>query len=474
MKVLHWNGFDINTLQELRENVDPDELRKAFADGSLEQWLRDRYYEREADAVNNLQRQVTQNKKRQKEAPSMSISKFLAGFMEQSDTAQKNEQEEETMPPDVMQKIEYELCLSLGVNYADAGMMTTEQKADYDRKLGMLCQLTEDTTIHKLAVETATNQGELARLLKCGYSTVVLCNAVFSIPITKGGIHYICVGNVTLENAFTFEQFRRAGITVEGVKLPDTTGEAQARIAKEAAKRYGYDDFDDDHNAFASLVHQTLSTSACWCDNFMQDACFASIDVDFFRTAFQARHTMFKVIDLAYDQAEAYFAPDSKNNVAGVAAQWYERKIVKLQNVLTQLSPSVPKEALKIITELTDQAIPELRRQFNQELKEDSSYYKMYKRGYFYDKPKIESICDPTESELANIFLRPFLFDGDNYAIEGLIDTVSEIQEDMDSRAKTFSGRAHDLYCDYCKRIEEAAQELGDRLADVIMEKITA
>ena len=127
-------------------------------------------------------------------------------------------------------------------------------------------------------------------------------------------------------------------------------------------------------------------------------------------------------------------------------------------------------EHLKKLQELADDAMPELRRQFNNELREDACYYKMYQRSYFLEKPEVEAMDDPTNSELANRVLRLFSDDGCNYAINGLMETVSEIQDDMDSRAKTFSGRAHDLYREYCEKIENAAQELGEKLPDGAME----
>ena len=469
MQELKLNGHEVNSLQELREHFEPNTIRNAFADGTLERWLRDRYYEREADAVAEL-RQPLKNKNEMQEEPELppiykAVWRTFFGSVEKED---------DSLQPFIIQKTEYMLCRTLGVNYADAEMMTAEQRADYDRKLGALRQFTEDPDLLSKAVETATNQSELARLLNCAYQEIILCNASFSVPIAKGNVRYICVGNVKLENAFTAEQYRRAGITVEGIELPETTDKAATDTARRAAKSHGYDDFDDNHNSFASMVHQALKTSSCWCGDSMLNSTFAAADADFFRTAVQAKQAANKVVNAAYDQASAYIAPDSSKNVAEKAAAWYERKLQSLQTILVQLrGAAVQEDALKKLAELADGALPELRRQFNAELREDAGYYKMYQRSYFLEKPEIEAMDDPTESELANRVLRLFSDDGMNYAINGLMETVGEIQDDLDSRAKTFSERAHDLYHEYCEKIEEAAQELGEKLPDGILGKLS-
>ncbi len=80
MQELKLNGHEIHSLQELREHFESNTIRNAFADGTLEKWLRDRYYEREADAVAVLLRQV----KKQEEPSTGGIANFLDGFLARS------------------------------------------------------------------------------------------------------------------------------------------------------------------------------------------------------------------------------------------------------------------------------------------------------------------------------------------------------------------------------------------------------
>ena len=54
MQELMLKGHEVHSLQDLREYFEPDTIRNAFVDGTLERWLRERYYEREADAVADL------------------------------------------------------------------------------------------------------------------------------------------------------------------------------------------------------------------------------------------------------------------------------------------------------------------------------------------------------------------------------------------------------------------------------------
>ena len=48
------NGADVRTIEELRENFDLEGVLGYFANGKLVIWLRDRYYNGEADAIENL------------------------------------------------------------------------------------------------------------------------------------------------------------------------------------------------------------------------------------------------------------------------------------------------------------------------------------------------------------------------------------------------------------------------------------
>ena len=48
------NGTDVRTIEELRANFDLAAVLGYYADGRLETWLRDRYYDTEADKIEAL------------------------------------------------------------------------------------------------------------------------------------------------------------------------------------------------------------------------------------------------------------------------------------------------------------------------------------------------------------------------------------------------------------------------------------
>ncbi len=228
MQELKLKDHEVQSLKDLQEHFEPNEIRNAFKTGTLEQWLRDRYYDQEADTVASLCRRMKEtDSEPEKKNVHLGLFRNLKHLIRQ----EQNVSADASQQTFFAQRIEYMLCQVLDVNYADVGMMTPEERANYDRKLGALQQFTDDSKLLGMAMETATNQSELARLLNSGYQTIILCNAPFSVPISKGGIHYICVGNVTLDGTLTVEHYRRAGIIIEKVELPDVTDETMASKA---------------------------------------------------------------------------------------------------------------------------------------------------------------------------------------------------------------------------------------------------
>lgn len=195
MKTLRLGEKDIYSLAELRKSEDFTQLTSAFLDGSLEEWLADCYYEREADAVSRLDHVLS---------PTVEQKLYLILKMEQPT---KN--------------------------------MTEEQRETYDRKCAVVRKYSSDNDALSHIMETATNQSELTELLDSEFKTIYLCGEGFSVPIRKSGVHYIGIGNPGVETVFTEEQYRRAGITFEGVSLPIKPDETATHIAEQAAYENG-------------------------------------------------------------------------------------------------------------------------------------------------------------------------------------------------------------------------------------------
>ena len=119
MKPLMIHETEICSLADLREHFDLIQVTAAFLNGDLEAWLKDCYYDREAQAVGAL---------------------------------------EHTLSP----AVEGELCRVLGVASPE---QSPEQREKWERKLAAIRQVTQDPAVLAHAAETATNQRELAELL---------------------------------------------------------------------------------------------------------------------------------------------------------------------------------------------------------------------------------------------------------------------------------------------------------------------
>jgi hypothetical protein len=92
----------------------------------------------------------------------------------------------------------------------------------------------------------------------------------------------------------------------------------------------------------------------------------------------------------------------------------------------------------------------------------------MYKKSYFVDRVDITANdfnTDLFQSDLANSIARVF-FDETEYTVDGMLETMNELQDDMNSHGDMFYSSAYSIYKEYCQKIEEAAEELGRGLTD--------
>ena len=150
---LQMNGTDVRTIEELREHFDLESVLGYFANGKLATWLRDRYYDNEAVAV-------------------------------------------ETLSADD-QKLAQKLCSILNVPY-------TEENADIDiafikrrqEKIAILSQTTNDESLISKVDAIALNQEDLLDILDTGTEKMIyLCRGEFDIPLTVTDITYVGLDN---------------------------------------------------------------------------------------------------------------------------------------------------------------------------------------------------------------------------------------------------------------------------------------
>ena len=139
------DGIEVKTLEDLREFFDLEKVVEYFKSGELAEWLADRFYDDEADAIENIS------------ADDRNLS----------------------------QKI----CIALGVESDD----DVEFIQRLREKKKFLMEKTDDENIIENAATTALNQDDLANLLHMDYATIFLCGESFNVPIRLENKKYIGV-----------------------------------------------------------------------------------------------------------------------------------------------------------------------------------------------------------------------------------------------------------------------------------------
>ena len=172
--VLH--DTTIRSIKELRENFDAEEIMKYHLNGELYLWLSQHYYEEEADAIKKL-------------APEQ---------------------------PGCLQKI----CSVLGVSDPSCAGLSEEEAAKWEERKKLVSEYTTDPKILSEIWLVATNQEELAELLNRQEKKIYLFHNSFTIPLRISGVEYLGIGDATLDNPYTKEQYEKAGIKISGFTLP--------------------------------------------------------------------------------------------------------------------------------------------------------------------------------------------------------------------------------------------------------------
>lgn len=427
---LPWKGTQVRSLERLREQFDLDAAMSAFLDGTLEQWLKNCYYERECARVQTLDRNLSTNTKRR-------------------------------------------LCAIWGVQFSDDEALNAEQAKKVAQKQEILEKYTQDAQILSHAAETATDQGELAELLDQGVKTIYLCDGSFYVPIRKGGVHYIGVGTPVMLAPFTQEQYRKAGVTLEGVILPETSDDDTAAAARQAAISYGYDDFAETHSKLASLLRDGMK-----CGRFLlfPKVTDGEISVSFkeYKSRYAALQAGHKAVNKAYDKANEFFSPGSAQCLALPTSRYYAQAIHKAADGYAQRLRSWSKgdlrreNILRELSRLVDNCEEELRNKLEDELRDSADYYQMYDRSYFLDKVEVEMFdyaITGFESGLLNA-LSSMIQNDREYILTGLAESIEELQKDLLEHAQNYFDTAFGIFEDYRRQIEDLAEELGKDLSD--------
>ncbi|MBR2773794.1 MAG: hypothetical protein IKD73_02275 [Selenomonadaceae bacterium] len=168
------DNLEVRTLEELRDNFDLEKAIEYFHSGELLQWLEDRFYDDEADAIRELSGDDS--------------------------------------------NLSTKLCAALNVECDDNldFMRRVREKKAY------LVEHTDDQTIIDNAAATALDQGDLGELIQLGYTTIYLCGEQFNVPIRVAGVKYVGIlGAPKIKiRAKSQDDLDAQNISFENVQLP--------------------------------------------------------------------------------------------------------------------------------------------------------------------------------------------------------------------------------------------------------------
>lgn len=174
------NGAEVRTLDELKENFDLESVLGYFADGKLQTWLADRYYDDKANAVSALTKDM----------------------------------------PDLNAK----LCGILDVEYqAEEDYTDLKYIQWHNEKLRILSSVTDDREILDNVDLVAMSQEDLFSILDKNPEKVYLYGESFSIPFGTKNICYVGINEplVLLDKNKLFNDYEQTGITFQNVKYED-------------------------------------------------------------------------------------------------------------------------------------------------------------------------------------------------------------------------------------------------------------
>ena len=176
---LQMNGVEVRTIEELRENFDLESVLGYFTNGKLVTWLKDRYYDDEAMAVEALSADDT----------------------------------------DLNQKLMSILDVAADTEIEEIDMEVIQRR---NEKLLLLRQITDDKNIIDKVDCVAFNQDDLLDILDEGVKEIYLCQGDFEIPLRAKNITYYGLENpsVSLRKNKT-ASISSSNIKFVGITIPD-------------------------------------------------------------------------------------------------------------------------------------------------------------------------------------------------------------------------------------------------------------
>lgn len=419
--ILTFNNTTIHSLKELRENFNKEDIIKVFMNNDLYTWLKQHYYDYEAEKIKYLK-------------------------VENKDFFRK-------------------LCDALNVNYYNS--LSEEEKNNIERKKQIILKCTTDKEVLQELYRVATNQEELADLLDKGENKIYLCNESFSIPINVPNKEYICIGNVVIENAFTKDQYKKVGIIINNIDLPTEENPEIKDYVMEVAKNNGYDDFYETHSPFTNEFHKQLKVPKIYRYYFLPYN--SSIASKFYKSKSQCENDKKNTISKAYSEASEYVTPGSSKCFAKEATIYYSKVIDRcFTNIMDNLNLycdiSNKKSIFEKIYNIVNKSKNNLQNIFEQEIRDNVDYYKMYELDYFMDQVEIEKNDYRVSEDGIFRLLEGMIADNIEYTISDIYSSISEMENDLNKRANTFFNSVHNEYEKYVNEIEELLELIGKNL----------
>lgn len=189
------NGVKVRSVDELKENFSLAQVLMYISNGRMVTWLRDRYADDIADAIEQLDK---------------SDEKFLQKVSELFD-----------------------------VPYDKLTVESMEKAKERSRRLELLKNYTLDKQYLKVVDRIAFDQDELYDLLDENENEIYLCGDKFSIPLAKKGIHYIGINTpIVTIGSKTEVDWDEKGIYLSQVKFDEKYQAVLDSVAETKKKLY--------------------------------------------------------------------------------------------------------------------------------------------------------------------------------------------------------------------------------------------
>lgn len=402
---------EVRDLDELREHFDLEAVLGYYESGKLLTWLRDRYLEDEADAVEEL-------------------DKSKSEFQQQ-------------------------LCAIFGVDYT--APVDQEAVVRRQERLKKLRTFTDEEEFIDHIDQMAFDQEELADLLDEGVETIYLCGAGFNIPASKKNKRYIGVnspsahisGKIPDVISDLFIEFRNCQVDNLPIIKYASQEEQETKSITEAQSN------SDDSNEISNLDRNIRAIQAVmeawenytvytWA-NFDSSGSDLSNSCDDHCSKSRCKELARKTVRKVYDEGAAFLSSYSSKSISKMALKsvcdYAEDSFENIKHYLRMVDgvPKVQEKSRLIENYLDLQSLKEeVQSALDDEL--NDSYYTLYKFDYFLDLVEY----DDDDSEMEEGIWRLFEKAATSYTFSAFTPYL-EIKQDTDKYVEYFNKSASNI-----------------------------